>query len=467
MFFFVFPISSESRLSRRPWLTIGLLAANILVFAATSLVNAGLERELGRLESSMQAIEQRHLYRLAWENPEVFRLPPDSLRMAIAEGRVIPGDDPDYLEWLSHYQKFQEKIDSSPFKVLGFIPGRFNPLRILSSMFVHASLWHLLVNLVFLWLVGCNIEESWGWKMFGGIYLASGIIAALCHLAAFGGSMVPMVGASGAIAGVMGAFMVRHFMTRIRFFYLALVIIRPFLGTFSLQAGVVLPFWLLLQIIGARWGGADVAYWAHIGGFCFGAAVGLSLRFLNLEKRYLAPMLDREQEKLKLPSKLAQAYQFLDEGDRAKARALLQQAMNEEPKNIDAPLALARLAAEDGQDDIAGRCYNRVLEMRIDCDDQAGAAAVFDEVKERNLEGRLSERAMFTMAGTLERKGRHQEAAALYHLFVIQFPRARVRPKALARLHSIYLKQFGDQARAEKVLKQLRAEHPDFPAPAA
>lgn len=465
MFFFVFPIGSESRIKRLPWLTIGIIVANILFFAATSLIDTGLERELGRLESSMQAIEQRHLYRLAWEDPEVFRLPPDSLRMAIAEGRVIPQDDPDFLEWLSYYQKFQERREASPFKALGFIPGKFNPLRILSSMFVHASLWHLLTNLVFLWLVGCNIEDSWGWKVFGGTYLASGFVSALCHLAAFRGSMVPLVGASGAIAGVMGAFMVRHFMTRIRFFYLALVIIRPFMGTFSLQAGVVLPFWLLLQILGARWGGADVAYWAHIGGFCFGAAVGLSLRFLGLEKRFIAPMLDREQEKLRLPSKLAQAYQSLDEGDRARARALLQQAMNEEPGNIDAPLALARLAAEDGQEDIAGRCYNRVLEMRIDGNDQAGAAAAFEEVRERNLEGRLSERAMFTMAGMMEKEGQHQEAAALYHLFVVQYPKALVRPKALARLHNIYLKQFGDEPRAAKVLEQLRAEHPDFPAP--
>lgn len=467
MFFFVFPIGSESRLSRLPWLTLGLVAANIAVFAATSLIGAGLERELGRLDASMQAIEQRHLYRLAWEKPEIFRLPTDSLRMAVAQGRVIPEDDPDYLEWLSHYQRFQEIIERSPIKALGFIPGRFSLLRILSAMFVHASVWHLLTNLIFLWLVGCNIEESWGWKVFGGTYLASGAAAALSHLAAFGGSMVPMVGASGAIAGVMGAFMVRQFMTKIRFFYLALVIIRPFLGTFSLQAGVVLPVWLLLQIIGARWGGSDVAYWAHIGGFCFGAAVGLSLKFLGLEKRYLAPMLDREQEKLRLPSKLGQAYQSLDEGDRAKARALLQQAMNEEPGNLDAPLALARLAAEDGQDDIAGRCYNRVLEMRIDRGDQAGAAAAFDEVRGRNLEGRLSERAMFTMAGMMEREGQHQEAAALYHLFVVQFPKALVRPKALLRLHAIYLKQFGDGPRAEKVLEQLRAEHPDFPAPEA
>lgn len=467
MFFFVFPIGNESRISRLPWLTLGLVAANILAFAATSLIGAGLERGLGRLESAMQSIEQRHLYRLAWEKPDVFRLPPDSLRMAIAEGRVIPRDDPDYLEWLSHYQKFQENLERSPVRSLGFIPGKFSILRILSSMFVHASLWHLLTNLVFLWLVGCNIEDSWGWKVFGGVYLLSGIAAALCHLAAFGGSPVPMVGASGAIAGVMGAFMVRHFMTRIRFFYLALVFIRPFLGTFSLQAGVVLPAWLLLQIIGARWGGADVAYWAHIGGFGFGAAVGLSLRLLGLEKNYIAPMMDREQEKLRLPPKLAQAYQALDEGDRAKARALLQQAMNEEPGNLDAPLAIARLAAEDGQDDIAGRCFNRVLEMRIDRGDQAGAAAAFDEVRERNLEGRLSERAMFTMAGMMEREGQHQEAAALYHLFVVQFPKALVRPKALLRLHHIYLKYFEDGARAAKVLEQLRAEHPGFPVPEA
>lgn len=468
MFFFIFPIGNESWVSRLPRLTLGLLAANILAFAATSLVNTGIERDLTRLDASMKAIEQRHLYRMAWESPEVFRLPPDSLRMAIAEGRVIPEGDPDYLEWLSHYQKFREQLEGSPFLSLGFIPGSFNPLKIVTSLFVHGSVWHLLANMAFLWLVGCNIEESWGWKVFGGVYLLSGAAAALCHLAAHPQSAAPLIGASGAVAGVMGAFMVRHFKTKIRFFYLVLVVIKPFLGTVSLYAGAVLPLWFLLQLLGAGWGVGDgVAYWAHVGGFAFGAAAGLALRFLGLEKKFISPMLEREQEKLKLPPKLDQALRLLDEGDRAGARALLQQAMNLDPGNLDAPLALARLAADDGQDDIAGRCYNRALELLIDRGQAGQAAAAFAEMKERNLEGRLSERTMFTVAGILEREGQHQEAAVLHHLFVVQYPKALVRPKALLRLYHIYRKQFQDEARAAKVLEQLRAEHPDFPAPEA
>lgn len=448
-----------------PRLTIVLIAVNILIFIITSLTNAGIERELGRLETAMQSIEQRHLYRLAWEKPDLFRLPPDSLRQAIAQGQVIPEDDPDFLEWLSYYQKFQERVERTPFRLFGFIPGDFNPLKIISAMFLHGSLWHLLSNMIFLWLVGCNIEETWGWRVLGGIFLLSGVTAALCHLAAFGGSMVPMIGASGAVAGVMGAYMVRHFKTKIRFFYLALVIIRPFLGTFSLQAGLVLPIWFLLQLLGARWGGEDVAYWAHVGGFAFGAGAGLALRFLGLERKFITPMLEREQERIRLSPKLAQAFQRLESDDRAGARALLQQAMNEEPQNRDAPLFLARLAAEDGQDDIAGRCYNKALELSIDQGDVAGALGTFAEIKEKNLESRLSERTMYTVAGMLEREGQRQEAAVLYHLFVVQYPRAMVRPKALFRLYHIYLKSFEDEARAAKILEQLRAEHPDFPIP--
>lgn len=468
MFFFIFPIGNESWISRLPRLTIGLIAANILVFLATSLGNAAIERDLARLDGLMKSIEQRHLYRMAWENPEVFRLPTDSLRQAIALGRVIPGEDPDYLLWLSSYQKFQETAESSPFRLLGFIPGDFNPLKIITAMFLHAGIWHLLANLAFLWLVGCNIEESWGWKVFGGIYVLSGTIAALSHLAAHPQSLAPMVGASGAVAGVMGAFMVRHFRAKIRFFYLVLVIIKPFVGTVSLYAGAVLPVWFLLQLLGAGWGGGDgVAYWAHVGGFSFGAAAGLAVRFLRLEKRIIEPMIEREQEKLRLSPKLGRALQLLDESDQAGARALLQQAMNEEPGSLDAPLALARLSADGGQEDIAGRCYNRALELLIDRGDAQQTAAVFAEIKERNLEGRLSERTMFTVAGMLERDGQHQEAAVLYHLFIVQYPRALVRPKALLRLYHIYRKQFQDEARAAKVLEQLRAEHPDFPAPEA
>jgi hypothetical protein len=159
-----------------------------------------------------------------------------------------------------------------------------------SSMFLHGGWVHLLGNMWALWIFGDNVEDRRGRGRFVALYLASGVAAALLHIFTNAHSVMPTIGASGAIAGVMGAYF--------RFFPHARVetLIPPFFfgPTYVLPAVVFLGWWFLLQFfngalsLGARGSFGGVAWWAHGGGFLFGLIVCLfarkdSVRHLNLD----------------------------------------------------------------------------------------------------------------------------------------------------------------------------------------
>jgi membrane associated rhomboid family serine protease len=153
-------------------------------------------------------------------------------------------------------------------------PGRQIP-NVLSSMFLHGSWMHLLGNMWFLWLFGNNIEDSMSRPRYLAFYLLSGLTAALAQVMANPQSEVPMVGASGAISGVMGAYLVLF--PRVRVF--TLVPLGFILTTLALPAWVMLIYWAFLQfaggvtsIVGEQSGGG-VAFWAHLGGFVAGVVL--------------------------------------------------------------------------------------------------------------------------------------------------------------------------------------------------
>jgi membrane associated rhomboid family serine protease len=141
---------------------------------------------------------------------------------------------------------------------------------VLSSMFLHGDWLHLLGNLWFLWLFGDNVEEDLGHARFALAYLACGVVAAFTQYAIDPLSPVPMIGASGAISGVMGAYLVRFPGVLVR----VLTVLPFWITIVRVPAAIVLGFWFLLQLLGGlpQVAGAagGVAFWAHVGGFVAG-----------------------------------------------------------------------------------------------------------------------------------------------------------------------------------------------------
>ena len=143
---------------------------------------------------------------------------------------------------------------------------------LVTSMFLHGGVLHLAGNMLFLWIFGDNLEEDMGHLGFLLFYLASGIGAGLIHVAAAPWSPVPTVGASGAIAGVMGGYLLLYPRAKVDVLFVFIV----FFKVFPLPAWLMLGVWFGLQLFGGA--GADmsaggVAYWAHAGGFIVGLAL--------------------------------------------------------------------------------------------------------------------------------------------------------------------------------------------------
>ncbi|HEX3264586.1 MAG TPA: rhomboid family intramembrane serine protease [Candidatus Limnocylindrales bacterium] len=161
-------------------------------------------------------------------------------------------------------------------------------LGMLTSMFLHAGWLHLLGNMLFLWIFGNNVEDRLGSIPFAVFYVAGGIAAALGQVLIDPQSQTPLVGASGAIAAALGAYIVLFPGARI----LSLVFLGFFYQLLEVPAIIVLGFWFALQLLngvaalGAETAQGGVAFFAHIAGFAFGLVVGLLARILGAGARW-------------------------------------------------------------------------------------------------------------------------------------------------------------------------------------
>ncbi len=146
-------------------------------------------------------------------------------------------------------------------------------LTLFTSLFLHGDLMHLIGNMAYLWVFGDNIEDSMGHVRFLGFYLLCGVAAGLAQAAADPAAVTPTIGASGAISGVLGSYLILHPKARI----LVPIIIIPL----YLPAYLLLIFWIGFQLFSAAAAGVDsgaVAWWAHIGGFVAGMALIIIFR---------------------------------------------------------------------------------------------------------------------------------------------------------------------------------------------
>lgn len=179
---------------------------------------------------------------------------------------------------ISGGEEFIYRTAAIPYDITHFVkaaPGSIvpPPYTLLTAMFVHGGVLHLAGNMLFLWIFGDNVEDTFGHFKFLLFYLGTGIIASLTHILAEPSSTLPMVGASGAIAGVLGA----YFLLFPRAQVLTLVFLIFFVTLVRIPAVVFLGIWFLFQVLSSGYGGG-IAWYAHIGGFLSGVIAVILLR---------------------------------------------------------------------------------------------------------------------------------------------------------------------------------------------
>ncbi|MDX1403561.1 MAG: rhomboid family intramembrane serine protease [Woeseiaceae bacterium] len=185
-----------------------------------------------------------------------------ALTVSVCRLGLIPGDLFGNVE-----------ISRSSDRLLCPIDGQGTWLTVLSSMFMHGGWMHIIGNMWFLWIFGGNVEDSMGHLRFAVFYILCGIAAATAQIVANTASPVPMVGASGAIGGVMGAYILLYPRVHVHL----LIIFGFYITTVAIPAVFMLGYWIAVQVLGGLMSvgvtGGGVAFWAHVGGFLAGAVL--------------------------------------------------------------------------------------------------------------------------------------------------------------------------------------------------
>jgi membrane associated rhomboid family serine protease len=229
----VIPLRDANPTQRTPVVTIGLIVACVIVFAV----------QLGELSSGGEA----------------------ALGALVTEWGIVPAE-----------------------LVAALRSGTYASLEtgtLLTSQFLHGSLLHIGGNMLYLWIFGNNIEDRFGRLRFLAFYLGGGVVAGLAQVAIDPDSTIPTIGASGAIAATLGAYLVLFPRARVT----TAIFLVFFFQLIDVPAVIVLAAWFILQLIDgigslsvtAATAEGGVAFFAHIGGFVFGAAVGLAVRLLG------------------------------------------------------------------------------------------------------------------------------------------------------------------------------------------
>ena len=333
------PLRHENNSGRRwPVISLGIIAINFLVFFGThwqieaqnpkrSEVRAHiLLLASAHPELNLNTDAQEFVTKFRESNPSLWsRIASQNREVADpwdAHMRVV--DDPLVLqrEMDSLGEQFVKLEHDSILEHCAFIPARPNPIAYITANFLHGGWMHIIGNMWFLWLAGAILEDTWGRVIYPIFYLLSGAMALQFYAWASPGSIVPTLGASGAVAALMGAFLVRYPKTKIEMLWLFGFGVRSY--RFHARAYGLLPIWLAMEIFsGALFGSSSgVAHWAHVGGFIFGAVAAVGLSYSGLEQ--VANQKIEEKVSWTAEPAIVEATEKMDQGNLDQAIAVLQ-----------------------------------------------------------------------------------------------------------------------------------------------
>jgi len=365
------PVAHENLRGRRwPWVTIVIIALNFVIFLAT---NGRIEKELhdaGRVQLHILLLSARYpdaqmtpdvsqmVGAFKREHAEIYkqlaspRRPVDEWDSELQSGK--PTDTDINAEMAGLCSKIEQFHNDSLAWNYAFHPYRPTLRSYVTASFLHGGWLHIIFNMWFLWLAGTVLEDAWGRVVYPIFYLVSGVFAFLVHAAVFPDSFVPVVGASGAIAGLMGGFLARFPKTKIKLMWIwAFGLVRAYK---LVPAYIILPLWLVIQVF---WGAltasqgieAGVAYWAHIGGFAFGMIGAVILSKTGLESA--ANKVIESKVSLAVDPRIARAAEAIGSDQPDAAIADLKQLVAEQPDSIEGQELL--LKAQEKQKNYAGQ----------------------------------------------------------------------------------------------------------------
>lgn len=468
----LFPLGHENLEGRRwPWITIGIIVLNFLVFGLTHGRMEDEARRIAQTKVHILLLEASHPY--VEKSPEVaamierFKASKPKLWQMMQDPHRRPEslwdlEMRDYEPWQANAamarlsQEMQQNEQASFLEQYAFFAGKRTALSYLTAAFLHVGWFHILFNMWFLWLAGSVLEDSWGRIVYPIFYVACGAFAFHMQAVADPGSLAAGVGASGAVAGLMGAFLVRYFRTKIHFVMFYFLGLLPRVWRFRSPAYIMLPLWLGLQVFSASQVGEfgdGVAYWAHIGGFLLGMVVALGLKFSGIEKKVDAAI--EKKVTWTADPRIVEAGEILG-GNPVRAVELLEPIVAEKPEVIEAWALLERAYWQKQDFENYRLALVTLARLHLKHQEMDAALQNFDDFL--NSGGHAFPAAEWMqLIRWFESRQNWERAAAEYERFANVHPAGRMAVYSLVSAARIQLKNLHNKSEAARLYRAAQA----------
>jgi membrane associated rhomboid family serine protease len=473
------PLRHENMQGRRwPVITIGIIALNVVIFLGTHWTMDREAPELGETRVHLILLAAMHpdlkvegkaqdfITTVQTKNPSLWKEASNPSRDVHdawdARMRMSADEHPEALqeEMDSLSKRYEELSETSLVNKYAFIPAHQTALSLVTANFLHGGWLHLIGNMWFLWLAGAVLEDTWGRMIYPAFYMVAGILALQVHALANSGSLTPTIGASGAIAGLMGAFLVRFPTTKIEMGWLLMYRFYRF----KMAAYWLLPLWLAMEVFyGTVFGQASgVAHWAHIGGFVFGAGIALAVQKSGLEQMAEKGI----QDKISWVSHplLDQASEQMEAGQLDAALSTLKKLVQEKPDSIDAYRMLQNIYWK--KDDLPAHrdALEKIVGLELKANDPEAALLTFQDFKNAGGE-KLGASLWLDLCRQLETQPDADRAAGEYNALALAYPAEKQGLLAQMAAGRMYLKRLNrpaDALRCYQAAQASPAPHSDW-----
>jgi len=475
----IIPLTGKISKRNPPIATIGIILINCFVFfilqagdderylkAFELYVKSGLGRiEVSRYLTYLRATQGEESIPTSKKQEELNddaiirfygKMQTDKVFMKkLLNDEIITPEDETYSRWKSLRGEYEGMLSETVVESYGFKPAERSFVTTFTHMFLHGSFMHLLGNMIFLWLVGCVLELGCGRALYVAMYLLTGVLAAGLFALVYMDSTVPLVGASGAISGLMGAYTVLYGKKKIKVFYS----LGFYFGYAKVTAVTLLPMWVGNEIFQLFFGGfSQVAYVAHIGGLASGAALGyVNLKFLG----QVSGEVFGEDPKEKIAPLLEEALQRIGRLDMDGARPLLKQVLEIDPYNRSALTHLFNIDKLNPEDARFHKAVSKLLHhLTNDSEAHETLYATYEEYRRISKTLRLSLDLLFRIASTFSAHGYIEEAEKIMALVLKKHPGYQKLPTGILRLAQAYLRK-GMIQKGKKCLLIICRRYPE------
>jgi len=459
------PIGHERMSARRlPIITLALIIINVGAFLLTHDTIEKQGSEFGEVkmhvlmlaamhpELTMPDDAQKFVNTFREHNEKVWVYLQDSNRKVIdawdARMRMVVEPSVEQEEMDTLTSQYSQMAKSGLTEQYAFIPAERKPITYVTANFLHGGWLHLIGNMWFLWLAGFILEDAWGRAIYTIVYFLAGAAALQFHFWMNPGSITATLGASGAVAALMGAFLVRFPTLKIEMAWLLTFrLIR-----FKAAAYWLLPLWLGSEVFsGALFGQySGVAHWAHVGGFAFGAVISLLLKVTGVEHK-----LDQAVES---KVSLSGDKELLEMGETLQSNVgvalpRLQEYVKAHPDSIDAYLLLQQAYSRQGDMPAYQQSVLKLCGLHLRLRDTDAALQDYDDFAKSG--GREIPAALWLdLARAIETRGDFERAVQEYRKLSGAYPTARQSLVAQINAARVCLSKLG---RAQEALNLYEA----------